>query len=362
MRGIGIRRAIGALDSRAFGVFYGASFQPPRCLVIFSLALVFLADPALAAGFESKTMRAPLSAVEVERPLVIGRGWLELGLNADVKNASGQWSADGEIEKFDDAQWLYTTERLDIRYGIARRAEFWWSVPFHYMRLQNEKLGTDTSGFGLGDPSMGWTYEWLRRDAPTTSVVTDLWARLPAGSESPGGYIGGPNTVTNFIMSTGTADLGLTLKGKRQFGPAAVTGSVAYVRRFSGVVQYGIETEEQQFLGRFKPGDEVRASLAPAVQLGPVHIAAEGQLAWKDAVKVGTTSGGLNTDRYLRPVEGTGGLAFDLVPAVTVNVTRGLDVRGAVGIPLMGDSLLFPLEQVTPTYGYTYSAGVEVRY
>lgn len=326
------------------------------------IALATWTSPAEAAGFQAKTMRAPLSAVEVERPLVIGRGWMEFGLGADVKVATGQWSAEGEVEAFDSARWLYTTERLDLRYGISRRAEFWAKIPFHYVRLTNEKLGTDTRDFGIGDPRMGWKLEWLRKDAPTTSLITDLSFKVPAGSEAPGTFIGGPNTVSAFIQSTGTADAALHVRGRQQFGPVAVTAGIGYVHRFSGVTQYVVEREQLQFLGRFKPGDEVQLSLEPMLQLGPAAISAEVAYELRQAVRTGTTSGGIFPDGHLDPIEGTDGQQLDVTPALTLNVTRGVDVRGAVGIPLMGEDLLFPLEDVTPTYGLTYSGTVEFRY
>lgn len=330
--------------------------------MLISLALAFWTDSAHAAGFQAKTMRAPLSAVEVERPLVIGRGWLEFGLGVDAKPATGQWTPEGRPEAFDHARWLYTTERIDIRYGIARRGELYWSVPFHYVRLTNDDLGTDISDFGIGDPRMGWKLEWLRRNAPLTSVITDLQFKVPTGSESPDSYIGGPNNMTNFLLSTGTADAGLAVRGKQQLGPAAITAGVGYVYRFSGVVQYAIETEEQQFLGRFKPGNELQLTAEPAVQLGPVHLAAEVSYRVREASRVGTTSGGLIPDAHLQPIQDSDGASLDVTPAVTLNLTRGVDIRGAVGIPLAGEDLLFPFEQITPTYGYTYSGSVELRY
>jgi hypothetical protein len=338
-------------------------------MVLLSLALAIGSSPALAAGFEAKTMRAPLSAVEVERPLVIGRGWLEFGVGADYKLATGHWTdtggfvgTPGAIDPFEDARWMYTTERVDVRYGIARRAELYWSVPFHYVRLTNEALGTDISDFGIGDPRAGWKMEWLRTNAPTSSVITDLEFKLPAGTESPGTYIGGANTVTGFVMSTGTMDAGLHVRAKRQFGPAAVTGSVGYVYRFSGVTQYCIETEEQQFVCRVKPGDEIRVAVEPMVQLGPLAISAELRGRQRSATKVGTTSGGLNPDAHLVPIDETDGFNLDVTPRLTANLTRGVDLVGAVGIPLMGEDLLFPLEEITPTYGYTYSLTAEFRY
>ena len=56
------------------------------------------------------------------------------------------------------------------------------------------------------------------------------------------------------------------------------------------------------------------------------------------------------------------GWSLDLTPAVTVAVSRGVDLRVAMGIPLRGEDLLFPLEEITPTRGFTYSGSAEFRY
>ena len=350
------------LDSARVHVFYGRLFKLYEVLVMLLLALAFGHGSAEAAGFQAKTMRAPLAAVEVERPLIIGRGWLELGLGMDYKLATGAWSAEGEAADFSNAEWTYTTQRLDIRYGISRRAELYWNIPFHYVNLQNDALGTDTSEFGIGDPRFGWKLEWVRKDAPTTSVVTDLQFKLPAGSESPGTFIGGPNTVGDFVLSTGTMDAALYLRGKQQFGPIAVTGSLGYVHRFSGVTQYAVESENDYFLGRFKPGSETQVAVEPMVQAGPVAISAELLYRYRFASASGTTSGSIYPDLNLEPIAGTQGWSLDVTPAVTVAITRGVDIQAAVGIPLRGEDLIFPLEEITPTRGLTYSGTAEFRF
>jgi hypothetical protein len=332
-------------------------------------ALALTTPSAEAAGFQAKTMRAPLSAVEVERPLVIGRGWLELGLGADYKLASGYWDDEGNSRDFEagpgfeGAQWLYTTQRADLRYGISRRGEIYASLPFHYVRLTNDELGTDTSTFGLGDPRFGWRLEWFHRDAPTTSIISELEMKVPAGSESAATFIGGPNTVSTFVMSTGTPDLSLTARGKQQLGPIAVEAGLGYVHRFSAVTQYVIEVDQYQFLGRFRPGSEVRANLGALVQLGPVAVGADGLFRLRGAAASGTTSTGVIPDAHLDPIAGTEGWSFDLQPRLVANVTRGFDVDLGVGIPIRGEGLgLFPLEEITPTRGITYSGSIELRY
>ena len=352
-----------SLDTHAPGVFYGPSFLLSRCVVLLSLTLSLWAEPAAAAGFQIKTMRAPLSAVEVERPLVIGRGWLEFGLGVDYKLGTGEWTDDGLMDPFDGARWTYTTERMDIRYGISRRGELYWSLPFHYVSLDNDLLGTHTSDFGLGDPRFGWRLEWLRAAAPTRSVITELDFKLPAGPESPGSYIGGPNTVSAFVLSTGTINVGLSVRGKQQVGPFAVTAGIGYVYRASGLTQYCVETDQQQFLCRFKPGDEIRGSVEPMLQIGPMALSGEAIWKMRQVAKIGTTSPGFFPDAHLCGIEGSDGVSLDLAPALTLNATRGIDVRASVNFPMLGEDLMFfPLEDVNPTYGITYSGSVEIRY
>lgn len=332
-------------------------------LPILLSALVGGSSTAEAAGFQAKTMRAPLSASEVERALIIGRGWLEFSLGADVKYATGFWDENGNAVEFDYARWLYTTEHLGIRYGITRRSEFFWDIPFHYARLTNEHLGTDLSDFGIGDIHFGYRYEFLRRNAPLTSLIGELQMKMPSGSEAPASYIGGPNTMTAIVFSTGQPDMYLSLHAKQQVGPLAFTGGVSYIHRFSAVTQFLVEVKEYQFQGRFKPGDEVRAHLEPMVQLGPVAVSADAIFGYRMAAAMGTTSGGLIPDQNLDEVVGSDGMTLDLAPAITFNITRGFDARLGGNIPLMGEDLSFwPLEEISPTRGYTGSATLEFRY
>ena len=62
-------------------------------LILFAMPLM---GDAVAGGFEAKTMRDSLAAREVERPLVIGKGWLEAGLGFDLKNSNGFWDEEGK--------------------------------------------------------------------------------------------------------------------------------------------------------------------------------------------------------------------------------------------------------------------------
>jgi hypothetical protein len=333
------------------------------CRSILWLLALSVGGTASAGGFEAKTMRAALSAREVERPLVIGKGWLEAGIGYAVKNAKGYWDAEGEAADFEDAEWLYSTQSLTIRYGLARRSELWWRVPMHYARLKNETLGTDTSAFGLGDPSFGYRLELYRSSAPTTSVVGEVFYKAPAGDDSPGNFIGGPNTFNNIVMSTGTPDMGVALRGKRQVGPFAVTVGAKYTHRFSAAVGYLIETEFHQFQARIKPGDLVDYDAGVMVQVGPVAIHNTWFFQNRMETRIGTASDTLLGEANLVPVEGSDGAAVDTAIGVLCHLTRGIDLSFDVRQSLSGEDLqFFPIEQIHPTRGTTYSTAIELRY
>jgi hypothetical protein len=327
------------------------------------LALVSMSD-ANAAGFQVKTMRDTLPTREVERGLVNGKGWLEFGLGYDYKVATQYWDADGEAQDFENATWLYTTQRLDIRYGVARRAEFYWTMRTHYVRLQNDLYGTDEQKLGFGDPNFGYRWEAFRSLAPITSVVLYADYKAPFANESPGNYVGMPNSFGTFVMTTGTPDGTLGVRAKRQFGPAAITLGAAYVHRFGGVVMYLVETSENQFNARIKPGEAVVLDGDLLVQLGPVALHGTAVYEQHGEVRIGTSAGGIFPNRDLEPVVGSDGWSLDVVPGVVINASRGVDIDLKAAIPIQGeDSLLFfPIEDLSETLGNTYSATLKLRY
>jgi len=329
-------------------------------LWLFALSL---GGTASAGGFEAKTMRDSLAAREVERPLVLGKGWIEAGLGYEYKNSDGYWDEDGEAQSFDNANWMYSTQSVTIRYGLARRSELWWRVPFHHARLTNDELGTDTSSFGLGDPSFGYRLELYRSSAPTTSVVGEVFYKAPAGDDSPGNFIGGPNTFNNIVMSTGTPDMGLAVEGKRQVGPIALTLGAKYTHRFSAAVGYLIETEFHQFQARIKPGDLIDYTADVMVQVGPVAIHNTWFFQQRMETRIGTASDDLLGESNLVPIDGSDGASIDASIGAVVNVTRGVDVLFDVRHALKGEDLqFFPIEQIHPTRGTTYSTAIELRY
>lgn len=328
--------------------------------------LLLCAGPAFAAGFQAGNAHAAMATTEVERSLILARGWTEIEVGVGFKSTSGYWAEDGSKATFTGkdgaaARWLYSTEHLGIRYGITRYAEIYANVPFHYVRLTNPPEGGDASRFGLGDPNLGWKIEWFRKHAPTASVISDLFVRVPVAGGSPGSSLGGTDAEGNLPLSTGTVAIGIELAGKQQFGPLALTGGVGYTHSFAGITEYGLEVAGAAISGEFKPGDEVRLRLAPVIQFGPLAVGTEIRYVQRAFAAISTANG--PAPRALVPLDGSDGWALDLAPELTANVTRGVDLHAAVAIPVRGEDVMyFPLEDLTPTRGLTWSGSVEIRY
>ena len=331
---------------------------------------LLFSSSAIAGGFEGKTMRDPFSNRSVERGLVLGKGWFQLGLGSNYKLSTGAWSPDGEKEAWDTTSWLYTTQHLHVRYGLTRNVELSWKMTSHYVALNNidfvtndNENGLVNSQFGIGDPEMGVKYQILRENAPMTSIIAYGLYKAPLANEMPGNYVASPNAFSSFVMTTGTPDLTVGFAAKKQFGPAALTLDLAEVHRFSGLASYAIETDVNQFQVRVKPGNITKLDVELEGQGGPVNISAGAVYQHRSAFQIGTTSAGFFPNKNLDEVIDSDGWSLDAKAGVTFNVFQTLDIKGAALIPLRGEDLLFfPLEDVHPTTGNVYSGELVYRF
>lgn len=327
------------------------------------LSGLLFSSSAIAGGFEGKTMRDPFSNRSVERGLVLGKGWFQLGLGSNYKLSTGEWSPDGEKDDWAATSWMYTTQHLNIRYGITRNVELSWKVTSHYVALTNSDLGTDISQYGLGDPEMGAKYQILRKTAPMTSVIAYTLYKAPLANEMPGNYVASPNAFSSFVMTTGTPDLTTGVAAKKQFGPAALTVDLAHTHRFSGLASYALETDANQFQVRVKPGNVKKVDVAVEGQGGPVNISAGAIYQHRSTFQIGTTSAGFFPNKNLNDVLDSDGWSLDAKAGLTLNVFQTLDIKGTALIPLRGEDLLFfPLEDVHPTTGNVYSGELIYRF
>jgi hypothetical protein len=334
-----------------------------RQITLLLLGICFTGAQAYAGGLEAKTMRDPFSNRSNERGLVLGKGWFQVGLGSSYKLASGYWDSEGIKQDFESTDWTYTTQHLDLRYGITRNAELYWKFKTHYVSLKNTDLETDITQFGIGDPEFGYKFQLFRTNAPLTSVIVYGDYKAPLANETPGNYVGGPNTFSSVILTTGTADVTTGMAAKKQLGPLAVTLDYAHVFRTSGLAQYAIETDLNQFQTRVKPGDIDKIDAEASLQLGPVALSGGALFQQRKAFQIGPTSAGVFPNKNLKKIEGSDGWSLDAKAGLILNVFTELDIAANALIPIKGQDLLFfPLEDVHPTYGYTYSGEVIFRF
>lgn len=324
-----------------------------------------MATPAEAGLFGPKSSREVMPAREVERPLDMPRGWSEFTFGHATKLGNGRWTADGQSESFENAKWTFHTTLVRWRFGITRRSDLQFDVPFHVGRLVNEELGTKLVSGNVGDIGMTYRYRlYESEESPMTAVVVETSIEGPTGRETPATARPGPLSMSTILTTSGSWDVYAGLAARRQVGPLRFTARAGYMRRFSSLVQFVVETENDQFAGRFKPGDRVQGELEALVQLGPVAVGGSPRFAYRSATKAGVTSKNwINPGSELQPFAGSDGVEVDLDATVIVNATRGFDIILEASLPVVGEDLqFFPLEDVHPTYGPTFRGAVEVRF
>ena len=353
-------------------------------LSLFISNLIF--SDALAGGLEPKTSVSYLPNRSLQRRLVLGKGWFEISLGSTYKDAIGYWNPNGiELQSggeslaytpFDSASWLYTTQSMNFRYGLLNRAELYWNFTSHYVSLQNPKLGTDIDQFGVGDPEFGFKFELTSFDkakhkknpnkikySGSSSIIYTHY-KAPLANESPGNYVGGPNTFSQFVLTTGTSDWSFGYAYKNIVtSTTSFDFDVQYKVRISGLALYAIETDNNQFSIRVKPGNELIAKAHVSTQAGPLFLSTGALFTLRGHTKIGNTVDGLVPSLQLDEIESSDGWALDSVSTAILNLGQRYDLVGSVTVPIRGEDLLFfPLESIHPTYGITYAGYLTARF
>jgi hypothetical protein len=141
---------------------------------------VSLCTSAWAGGLQAKSSRAPLSAREVERPLVLPKGWLDVAVSTERELAGvpGEWMS-----------------------GVAFRQGLF---PRHELSLALAESGS----------RLGWRWTLMQTEVPAASVALETEWRGPA-----------------------EAVLGLA--ARRQLGGLRLTGRVAGVYSYISPLEAG---------------------------------------------------------------------------------------------------------------------------
>jgi len=79
--------------------------------------------------------------------------------------------------------------------------------------------------------------------------------------------------------------------------------------------------------------------------------------------RIGPSASGLFPAKDLRAEEGSDGVSVDVLASGTIHLARRVDAVAAVTVPMKGEDLMyFPIEDLHPTRGNTYSGTIEFRY
>ena len=99
------------------------------------------------------------------------------------------------------------------------------------------------------------------------------------------------------------------------------------------------------------------------VQIGPLALHNKWFFCQRMETRIGTASDDLFGAANLKPVAGSDGASIDSQFGAILNVTRGVDISFDVRHSVSGEDLqFFPIEQIHPTRGTTYSTAIELRY
>lgn len=314
--------------------------------------------------FRVRTSRPNYSETEIGRPLAMQKEWVEFGLTYRVREVTEVTDSEGNV---DDAGYTYRHSWLtfDTRYGFTRNLTMYMSLPYSvFSTLEGVQNEGNVMQTGLGDVHFGLQWQVLHtsKAKSLTSVVVQWDTKQPSGNESPG--TPGNRAIP---LGTGTTNFGMYLAAKQRVGPIAATVRGGYVHKFSAVSMLvrDVDAPTLGLNGRFKPGDEVVASGMLLVQ--PINlIAVEGGASYVSRMPaaVGATSNGISPGDDLVEIEGSDFEALNASFRLLIEPSVNWDFSVGAQIPVMSrnSGALFPLEDVSESYGTTLVAGAIFRW
>lgn len=340
-----------------------------RTLRILSICAILMTipDSLFSAAFQTKTMRSDMPLTEVERALVLGKGWLEFGFDYSAKFTMGAFDDSYRYKKWDNGTlFSYHTAKLEINYGITRNCELYIHLPYLIENLRND-FGTNTTSYGFGDMNAGWLFQIYRSapDKELVSIATRLFMKGPSGEESPGTYFGGPLDFSRFINTTACYNLGGGIEGKMKFHHLALQLKGGYITKFSSDAMYVADMVYRWTNGRIDPGDEIYGSIGILNQLTRlICLGLDFDASYHFKTRIGTSSSRPIPSMKLDPVEGSEGLFLFAYPRIVLNLKQCLDLHLFGGVPIIGrnSDLFWPIEELSPSAGYTAGVNLYFRY
>jgi hypothetical protein len=294
------------------------------------------------AGLGVRTSREPLPSREIEKSVVLPKGWTELELDLARASARDAWGSDGRPVPL-DAPWRTTRAAATVRYGLAPGWEVFGTLPL----VVAEPTPDTPVQTGFSTVEVGSRVALERSEAPFHSVAVAVVGRLPLGFA--GGDLDGGARVP---LTTGTGDVQLQLAARRAWSGLRFEVGLTAMHRFAGDVRW----VNGGAGGRVKPGDVATAGGEVLVQAGPLAFGPAIRAVARAAVRV--DDGGI-----LVPVRRSGGGSVDTGGRLLVHLTRGVELEARLAWVVVGEDRDFVrLDELHPARTRTGALAARVRW
>ncbi len=327
-----------------------------------AILMCAMSSVSTAGPFTPKTMQGELAVSEVERTLVVPKGWLEFGLMVDTKRSVTYRGSDGvERAHPNGFAWSHSRLWLDVKQGFSPRVSLYAKLPIVRSSLQ-PVIGRPTTTMAMGDAHTGLIYQpWL---ASPHSVAFSVDLKSPSGVEWTEGT-GASGDTQSFLTGTGLTSLAAFTHVKGVLGPSvSTTAALGYIRKFPGVVGYVAEVGGFGN-GVLNAGDEVNLHVQMTGQLGS-RIWLRGKADYRYLTETWIGVNGALGSRIMRPVRHSAGGWLVGEAAVGIEPTNRWTIEMRVNRDLMGgDSRPFAhlgLEELSPQPGMGIAIGAVSRW
>jgi hypothetical protein len=309
-------------------------------------------------------MQGDFPQLEIERELVLPKGWLELSVAGDQKVSTNYRDEVGALKpRSNGTVWTYRQTWLRIEQGFSNRATLYAHIPMVRASLENDS-GVYTQTRAMGDVHAGIRFQ--PQLGVQTKLAFELDLKTPSGLEWPSDFIGGSNNTTSFLTGTGVTNLGVDIHGRQVFNDTlALDARIGYTHKFPSVVGYVLETGGFGN-GWLNPGNETRLQGSLICQVGP-RLTLHGDLRHSTRLAHRTgTSGSSTIEVDLDTLTGTESQYFDAGGGLQLAVNTNLEIRAqALGQVSGTDTRTFAhlgLEELSPQPGVTSELEVVLRW
>lgn len=350
------------------------------------IAAVGVSSQASASWLQPHTIQENVPIAEVERALVAGKSRMVFDLGFSWKQSKSHFLNSGGIfnagftegtnfeKEKNSAAWNYARPTFGLTWGFSKNSDIFMEVPVIVASVVNDRMVGDDGApspirtVGIGDLHGGIRFQFLRNRSDdgkfSNSLVAQFDMRFPTGSESPGSFIGGPNNVATIVTGTGTWGWDLSVRFKQQIAILALETGLGFTWNPTGTVMYLIEDQENQFNQHMDPGDVVHLDVGVTVQpFQHLAIRADWMLDYRTPSRWGSTVSAFPACKNCELIPDSNGFWMDLRGTLIADFDTHFGLDAYFEYTLAGRrAFLWPLEEISPTRGWTAGGTISYRF